>query len=55
LYFFEQEDASAEYRSWKDFTESGTRELVADDYLYAIKRMGDPANKSPLIGFMAFQ
>ncbi len=53
LYFFEQANESAEYGSLNDFAETGSRELVADDYIYAIKRMGDPANKSPLIGFMA--
>lgn len=53
LYFFEHASESAEYRSLKDFTKTGSRELVVDDYIYAIKRMGDPANKSPLIGFMA--
>ncbi|GAA4650307.1 ABC transporter substrate-binding protein [Kistimonas scapharcae] len=53
LYFFEHANESAEYGSLNDFAETGSRELLADDYIYAIKRIGDPANKSPLIGFMA--
>lgn len=53
LYFLEHASESAKYHSLNDFAKTGSRELLADDYIYAIKRMGDPANKSPLIGFMA--
>jgi len=31
---------------------TGTRELVADDYIYQIKRMADPKNHSPISGLM---
>ncbi|MBL0208291.1 MAG: ABC transporter substrate-binding protein [Propionivibrio sp.] len=36
-----------------DFTRSGTRELVADDYIYEIKRLAHPHLHSPIFGMMA--
>jgi len=36
-----------------DFTETGTRELVADDYIYEIKRLAHPRLHSPIFGLMA--
>ncbi len=36
-----------------DLPERGTRELVAEDYVYQIKRMADPHLHSPLTGVMA--
>lgn len=36
-----------------DFTETGTRELVAQDYVYQIKRLVHPHLHSPLAPFMA--
>jgi ABC-type transport system substrate-binding protein len=36
-----------------DFAHSGTRELVADDYLYEIKRLAHPRLHSPIFGMMA--
>ena len=36
-----------------DFQQSGTRELVADDYLYEIKRLAHPRLHSPIFGMMA--
>ncbi len=36
-----------------DFPEKGSRELVADDYLYQIKRLAHPALHSPIYGMMA--
>ena len=36
-----------------DFPESGSRELVADDYLYEIKRLAHPRLHSPIFGMMA--
>ena len=36
-----------------DFKESGTRELVADDYVYAIRRLATPRVKSPSFSTMA--
>jgi len=36
-----------------DFGETGTRELVADDYVYAIRRLATPRVKSPSYSTMA--
>jgi len=36
-----------------DFKETGTRELVADDYVYQIKRLADPQTHSPILGLMS--
>lgn len=36
-----------------DFAENGTRELVADDYIYQIKRLAHPRLHSPIFGLMA--
>ncbi len=36
-----------------DFPETGTRELVADDYVYEIKRLGSPKVQSPIFGLMS--
>ena len=36
-----------------DFPQTGTRELVADDYLYEIKRLAHPRLHSPIFGMMA--
>ena len=36
-----------------DFSETGTRELLAQDYVYQIKRLADPANNSPLYGLLS--
>jgi len=36
-----------------DFASTGTRELVADDYVYAIRRLGTPRVKSPSFSTMA--
>jgi len=36
-----------------DFTETGTRELVAEDFVHQIKRLADPAVHSPIAGLMA--
>ncbi len=36
-----------------DFTHSGTRELIADDYIYEIKRLAHPRLHSPIFGMMA--
>ena len=35
-----------------DFAETGTRELVADDYVYQIKRLAHPRLVSPIYGHM---
>src|SRR5690606_28864682 len=36
-----------------DFEHTGTRELVADDYIYQIKRLAHPGLHSPIFGLMA--
>ncbi|MBI4756263.1 MAG: ABC transporter substrate-binding protein [Betaproteobacteria bacterium] len=37
----------------KDFRHTGTRELVADDYAYQIKRLAHPRLHSPIFGLMS--
>lgn len=36
-----------------DFKETGSRELVADDYVYQIKRLAHPQVHSPILGLMS--
>ncbi|MCX7141741.1 MAG: ABC transporter substrate-binding protein [Proteobacteria bacterium] len=36
-----------------DFPQSGSRELVADDYVYQIKRLAHPRIHSPILGHMS--
>jgi hypothetical protein len=36
-----------------DFTETGSRELVADDYIYQIKRLAHPRLHSPIFSMMS--
>ncbi|MFQ5756797.1 MAG: ABC transporter substrate-binding protein [Acidiferrobacterales bacterium] len=36
-----------------DFAQTGTRELVADDYIYQIKRLAHPKLHSPILGLMS--
>jgi oligopeptide transport system substrate-binding protein len=36
-----------------DFAHSGSRELIADDYIYEIKRLAHPHLHSPIFGMMA--
>ncbi|WP_419420631.1 ABC transporter substrate-binding protein [Legionella sp. D16C41] len=36
-----------------DFPHTGTRELIADDYIYQIKRLANPATSSPIYGLMS--
>ena len=42
----------AHIRSVFDFEQQGTRSLLADDYIYAIKRMGLKQNHSPILPSM---
>ncbi len=53
LYLFDNEQDSAQYKTVYDFPETGTREMTAEDLAYGIKRIADPKNKSPLLGFMS--
>ncbi len=52
-YFFNTASEGTDYSAIADFEETATRELTADDFIYQIKRIADPANRAPLIGFMA--
>lgn len=47
------ENAAAGRQVIADFPEVGTRELVADDYIYQIKRLAHPRLHSPIFGMMA--
>lgn len=42
-----------ENRRLSDFSKRSTRELIAEDYIYQIKRLADPKIHSPIYGFMA--
>jgi len=41
------------YHILKDFKERGTREVIAEDYVYQIKRLAEPHLASPIFGLMA--
>ena len=43
----------AKRQTMADFTNFGTRELTADDYIYQIKRLAHPHLHSPIFGMMA--
>ncbi|MFZ3043035.1 MAG: ABC transporter substrate-binding protein [Thiobacillus sp.] len=45
--------AAAGIRRIGDFEHSGTRELVAADYVYQIKRLANPRLSSPIFGLMS--
>ncbi len=51
--FVEQPADIANFFSLTDFPNRGTRELVAEDYVYAIKRLAHPRLHSPILGLMA--
>ncbi len=51
LYLFDSAEQSAQYKTLFDFPDSGSRQLTADDFVYSLKRLADPRNKSPLLGF----
>ena len=53
LYLFDTAEAGAHYRQIPDFPESSDRSVQANDYAYAIKRLADPLNGSPMLGFMS--
>lgn len=42
-----------EIYSLDDFSHKSTRELVADDYVYQIKRLAHPQAQSPILGLMS--
>ncbi len=43
----------AGFHTLADFPNRGTRELVADDYVYGIKRLAHPRLHSPILGLMS--
>ncbi len=52
LYLFETAEESSQYREIPDFPETGSRRVMPEDFVYQVKRLADPANKSPMLGFM---
>jgi len=53
LYLFDNADDGTQYRQIPDFPQSGDRPVHANDYAYGIKRLADPLNGSPMLGFMS--
>ncbi len=53
LYLFDTAEQSEDYKKIPDFPETGSRQVNSDDFIYAIKRLADPAIGSPMLGFMA--
>ncbi len=53
LYHQLRADAVANKYKISDFAATGTRELLADDYVYAIRRLATPRVKSPAFSTMA--
>ena len=52
LYHALTEDALSGIRALKDFAEQGSRELIAADYVYQLKRMAHPDLHCPIAGLM---
>ncbi len=48
IYYFTSKEEGAKYQRLSDFTQTGTQELIADDYIYQIKRLADPERLAPL-------
>ncbi|KPJ94215.1 MAG: peptide ABC transporter substrate-binding protein [Gammaproteobacteria bacterium SG8_11] len=53
LYLNLSPDHIAEIFNLGDFPETGSRELVASDYIYEIKRLANPRIHSPIFGLMS--
>lgn len=53
LYYPLGEDDLAGKNRLADFPETGSRELVAEDYVYQIKRLAHPGLHSPIFGIMS--
>lgn len=47
------EQEARKYQKFSDFTEIGTRELIAEDFVYQIKRLAEPSLNSPIYGLMS--
>ncbi|WP_369983975.1 ABC transporter substrate-binding protein [Thalassolituus sp.] len=52
-YAFETAAEASQYSALSDFAQTGTRELVAADYTYQIRRLADPTLLSPIRGLLA--
>lgn len=52
-YLFASVAEGERYRQIPDFPHTGDRPVYANDYAYAIKRLADPLNGSPMLGFMS--
>ena len=55
LYLFDSAEESAQYSAIPDFPETATRPVRSEDFIYGIKRLGDPrlaSSASPMLGFM---
>lgn len=52
-YLYSHTDELAQIHDWQEFKQLGTRELVAADYAYQIKRLASPQVNSPIFGLMA--
>ncbi|MEQ9463504.1 MAG: ABC transporter substrate-binding protein [Haliea sp.] len=52
-YLFTDPEAGRAFSQISDFPHTGSRAVHANDYVYAIKRLADPLNGSPMLGFMA--
>jgi len=53
LYHSLTEDDLDDIHTLSDFPKTGSRELIADDYVYEVKRMAHPATHSPIASLMA--
>jgi len=47
------EKSAKKYQILRDFKQQGTRELLAEDYVYQIKRLAEPNIASPIFGLMS--
>jgi len=52
LYLFDSAEAAEDFATVMDFPEMSSRSVRAEDYIYGIKRLGDPKLASPMLGFM---
>ncbi len=52
-YLFSDPQAGRAFSQISDFPHTDSRAVHANDYIYAIKRLADPLNGSPMLGFMA--
>ncbi len=53
VYRFDDAQQTAQFGQIADFTETGTRPVLARDYVYGIKRLADPDLGSPMLGLMS--